>query len=341
MFYYCAQDQAWVFTIRAVAQDDRPESECKYGWLMQSPLTKEFNLEDVGPDGWKIWTEYVKDADFSFSCNQCFRDSDCGGRGKCNKETKICACNTNRTGSHCQTETSFCPFVENTVYGDSAIDYKAYDPLELVKRDGSAVLLSHRPAFVAESDENKSELTFFSGTRWFYSLWDTSYLKLILDHSPTSEDLRSNDSSNVNAFHGFWYFNVSFDLLQYSDPTDSDSPLGITWNVLNDNATFGEGLPSTQDYLCHGTCEDESCGFNGRCDENKNKCLCDGGAGGVNCEFNMADEYVAPLVLFYYQNFNESWFNRSVYDYDVKYWGNWSNKELYTKLVAVLATAGD
>jgi hypothetical protein len=334
MFYYCEQDQAWVFTIRAIAQADRPESECKHGWLMQSPLTKEFNLEDVGPDGWKIWTEYGKYADLSFSCNQCFRDSDCGGRGKCNKETKICACKTNRTGSHCQTETPFCPFVKKIVYGDSAIEYREYDWSELVKkRDGSAVLMSNRPAFFSLSHL----LIFYSGTRWFYSFWDTTYLQLILDQSPTS------DSSNVNAFHGYWYFNVTSKLYEYSDPTDSDSPAGTTWNEVNANGAIGESapygvaFPSKQEYLCYGNCKDESCGFNGRCDESKNTCLCDFGAGGVYCEFIIHDKYVTPLVLLYYQNFNESWFNRSEYGYDVKYWSNWSNKELY-KIVALLAS---
>jgi hypothetical protein len=349
MFYYCEQDQAWVFTIRAIAQADRPESECKYGWLMQSPLTKAFNLEDVGPDGWKLWTESVKYADLSLSCNQCYRDSDCGGRGKCNKETRECECSTNRAGSHCQTETPFCPFVENTLYGDSAIDYEEYSAFELVKRDGSAILLSNRPAFFSEKvDNTTSSLVFFSGTRWFYSLWNTTYLKRILDDSPTIEDVRSsNSSSDVNAFHGYWYFNVKIDLYEYSDPTDSDSPVGIAWNALNKNAAIGESapygvaFPSKQDYLCYGTCEVESCGFNGRCDESKNNCLCDGGAGGTYCEFNMNDKYVAPLVLLYYQYFNESWFNRSEYDYDEKYWGNWSNKELYTQIEDVVFETSD
>jgi hypothetical protein len=345
MFYYCEQDQAWVFTIRAIGRDDRPDSECNYGWLMQSPLTKAFNLEDVGPDGWKIWTDSVKDADLSLSCNQCFRDSDCGGRGKCNKETRKCACKPNRAGSHCQTETPFCPFVQYTVYGDSAIDYKKFGSYELVKnRDGSAVLLSNRPAFSFEDDKNRSALIFYSGTRWFYSGWDTTYLKLILDHSPTIEDIRSNNSSDVIAFHGYWYFNVTLELFDYSDPTDSNSPAGIAWNEVNVNGAIGESapygvaFPSKQDFLCYGNCKNESCGSSGGCGVDKNFCMCNEevGAGGIYCEFNMDDKYVTPLVLFYYENFMEAWFNRSEYDYDAKYWSNWNNTELYTKLVANL-----
>jgi hypothetical protein len=339
MFYYCEQDQAWVFTIRAVAQADRPKSNCMHGWLMQSPLTKALNLEDVGPEGWQIWTESAKKVDLAFTCNQCFRDSDCGGRGTCDTETRECGCDDNHTGSRCQAEVPFCPFVENVVYGESALEYGRALKFKLEKKNDSAVLLYNRPTFSAEVEPNTG-LLFYSGTRWFYSSWNTTFLNSILEHSPTVKDRRSDD---INSFHGYWHFDVTASLFEMSDPTDSDSPVGIKWNLLNDNAAIGESapygvaFPFKQDYLCYGNCEDE-CGFSGGCDEEKNFCICNKevGAGGTYCEFNMDDNYVTPLVLWYYQIFNESSFNRSAYNYDRYYWGDLDDDELYTKLVAVL-----
>jgi hypothetical protein len=338
MFYYCEQDQAWVFTIRAVAQADRPKSDCLYGWLMQSPLTKAFNLEDVGPEGWQIWTESPKKVGLAFTCNQCLRDSDCGGRGICDTETRECGCYDNHTGSRCQTEVPFCPFVENVVYGESALEYKRLRTFKLETRNDSAVLLYNRPTFSDEVDSYTS-LLFYSGTRWFYSVWDTTFLNSILEHSPTVKDRRSDD---INSFHGYWHFNVTARLFEKSDPTDSDSPVGIKWNLLNDNAAIGESapygvaFPFKQDYLCYGNCKDESCGLNGGCDEDKNLCICkeEVGAGGNYCEFNMNDSYVLPLVYYFVQNANQTWFNRSDYEYVTKYWSHWpTDAQLYKQLL--------
>jgi hypothetical protein len=212
MFYYCEQDQAWVFTIRAVAAADRPKSECKHGWLMQSPITKAFNLEDVGPDGWKVWTESLKTADLAFTCNKCFRDSDCGGVGTCSDGLCKCDDPTKHIGSRCQTEIPFCSSVESVVYGESALDFERFAPYELVKRDESAVLLYDRPAFWKEkADNTTTELIFYSGTRWFYSIWDTFYLQMVLEHSPTIKD-SSSSGGDAMAFHGYWHFNVTLGL---------------------------------------------------------------------------------------------------------------------------------
>lgn len=189
---------------------------------MQSPITKAFNLEDAGPDGWKVWTESLKTADLAFTCNKCFRDSDCGGVGTCSVGHCKCDDPTKHMGSRCQTEIPFCSSVENVVYGESAIDYERFPPYELVKRDESAVLLYNRPAFLRKYTDNITELIFYSGTRWFYSNWDTFYLEMVLEHSPTIKDSSGGGGGDVMAFHGYWYFNVTLDIIEVSDPTDSD-----------------------------------------------------------------------------------------------------------------------
>jgi hypothetical protein len=339
MFYHCKQDQAWVFTIRAVAAADRPKSECKHGWLMQSPITKAFNLEDVGPDDWKVWTESLKTADLAFTCNECFRDSDCGGVGTCTDRQCKCDDPTKHIGSRCQTEIPFCSSVEKVVYGENAIAYEKFAPFELVKRDESAILLYNRPAFSRQSEVNGVSVTrliFYSGTRWFDSIWFTSILEMVLEHSSTKKDSsNSSGGGDTMAFHGYWYFDVTQGLFEVSDPTDSDTPAGIRWNKVNDNyaigeaAPYGVAFPIKQDYVCYGKCEEDTCGDKGQCDEEKNFCVCDGVNGGNYCEFGLGDSYVIPLTRQFYLFFNEPWFNRSDYAYAEAYWADFTDAKLY------------
>jgi hypothetical protein len=73
-FFYC--QGAWLFTVEILElafnrTDDEKERVCGQ-WLLQSPETEAFTLEEVSTDGWKIWTGELEEAeDFSFSCDDC------------------------------------------------------------------------------------------------------------------------------------------------------------------------------------------------------------------------------------------------------------------------------
>ena len=68
-----------MFTIRALDKFDFPKSKCTEGWLMKSQRTEALKLEDVGNDGWQVWTGSSTAAELGMICNQCYIDSDCGG----------------------------------------------------------------------------------------------------------------------------------------------------------------------------------------------------------------------------------------------------------------------
>jgi hypothetical protein len=130
--------------------------------------------------------------------------------------------------------------------------------------------------------------------------------------------------------------------LALSDPTDGASPLGVSWNVINDFASIGESapygvsFPVQQGYVCYGKCEDALCGRFGSCDAQSNFCACRNGIGGNYCEFSMQHLYVYHLVDYYWDHLNESWFDRKAFEYDKIYWGHWTDDELYEQLAVAL-----
>jgi hypothetical protein len=115
MFYYCDAEKSWVFTIKVFAQSENIKEgddtvvpketidRCKDGgWLMRSPITEAFLLDQVPTDSWSIWTGTLNVAsDFSITCAECDSDIDCGLRnGKCNSGT--CTCEEGRyRGNFC------------------------------------------------------------------------------------------------------------------------------------------------------------------------------------------------------------------------------------------------
>ena len=61
LFYYCKYERAWVFTVQAFTktgilkdrqkEDDKEETGCRYGWLMKSPITESYGLDESGKIG--------------------------------------------------------------------------------------------------------------------------------------------------------------------------------------------------------------------------------------------------------------------------------------------------
>jgi hypothetical protein len=103
LFYYCESIRSWVFTIPALESIiPKQEGNCPYGWLMQSPMTEAYKLEDVPASNWNIivGSGTVEIAEgFSLNCGECGRDSDCSLNGKCNHGS--CECFDGWQGRKC------------------------------------------------------------------------------------------------------------------------------------------------------------------------------------------------------------------------------------------------
>ena len=105
MFYYCEEITAWVFTIQALGSALKEIDKCKWGWLMMSAETKEFNLDDV-PSNWRVWTGVIQDTHLSVTEDRCKFDSDCSLNGVC--DNGHCRCEPGWSGKKCNVETPFC-----------------------------------------------------------------------------------------------------------------------------------------------------------------------------------------------------------------------------------------
>jgi hypothetical protein len=124
-FYYCDAEKSWVFTIKAFAnqtavrentttvipQETIKRCENGGGWLMRSPITDAFLLDEVPTDSWSIWTGTLNVAsDFSITCAECGSNTDCGLgiNGKCKKKEGqkkgSCDCEEDYSGTFCNVE---------------------------------------------------------------------------------------------------------------------------------------------------------------------------------------------------------------------------------------------
>jgi hypothetical protein len=110
-FYYCVDEEAWVFAIEGVSKGIVDESDGGCNWLMKSLETKAHSLHEVSTDGWVVWTGILDvTRDFSIDCVECQgggdgasgqRDIGCTYHGQCMNEE--CSCDNGWMGLQCET----------------------------------------------------------------------------------------------------------------------------------------------------------------------------------------------------------------------------------------------
>ena len=113
-FYYCEAARSWVFTIpalRSVMDVDEEKVACgDDGWLMMSPMTEAYKLEDVDMTNWNIiaGTGVISTAkEFNLACGECSRDSDCSLNGSCQPDGQ-CLCYEGWQGRVCNLKAPAC-----------------------------------------------------------------------------------------------------------------------------------------------------------------------------------------------------------------------------------------
>jgi len=97
-FFYCDELESWVFSVDKIY--DVFNGDCFYSWMMKSPKTQAFTLEDVPASGWSIWTgKQTVSESFTHICQDCTQyptgadrvDADCNyDPGAVCKEDGLC-----------------------------------------------------------------------------------------------------------------------------------------------------------------------------------------------------------------------------------------------------------
>jgi hypothetical protein len=365
-FYYCEDGEAWVFTIPAMKKNipNATFESCKYGWLMQSPTTEAFSLEDAPLDNWSVWTGTVETTSLSVRCNECYRDSDCGlSNGKCNND-RVCECNDGWEGDHCEQELPFCETMMLTERGDSSLDFQYYSHLDRHDYfdDTEENKIHGRPLYhnydfsenSVDEDTEGVQVVFYSGSRWLVSVWERG------DFFDILEDFSNDLELTTDFIDAYWHMDQANDLYYFSDPDNSFSPAGVaSWNYLLGSRSgsislgasgasfqpFGAFSPVDARYECLDVDVEKNlfCGKNGAAneinDEPSPPCICENAYGGIHCEFAPFESYVYAQAMQFIDEYDETVDSTGEYvfnNYHQLFWAKYTNEELYQILKQIL-----
>jgi hypothetical protein len=277
-FYYCDPQKSWVFTVEAFKDANAIPIEtmngnCDHGWLLRSPITEAFKLEDVPTDGWRIWTgSFEVASDFSFTCAECDSNLDCGlNRGEC----KGGACHCNNKGNEGPFEGPFCnadPSCDSLInffnITETAADGVAYGSTNYAKMvnfaDDSALTAYDRPTYFSVMNEAEIEVILYTGRRWYDAYFSPAEAFLFLQPL---------------GFHAYWGDVVSGNVKFYSETTDSQLPTGVlkwygirTSRSAGNYGPFGASFDFHQIFECWSVdCNIKNvCGAANKCEPNAN-----------------------------------------------------------------------
>lgn len=322
-FKYCKEASAWIFTIDSFANafTRNTDGEDCPGWLLRSPTTTAYKLEDVPTAGWRIWTGDVQDGEvsvpsfLSISCDDCQASVDCNYHGTC-ASNSTCVCDQQFLGPNCEISPP-CASLEVEWLGASSYDYQLIGPFQLLQNDQglasagekvaseNILLVYNRPVYIwlynvttnPATIRNVNEASptdvwyalFYGGSRWLVT-WNLNTTAL--------QSLFFNRSYPV---HSFWDDVYSYDTSEFSEITDSGTPIGISaWNQVSLSGSTGDYGPFKASYpfqlafhciqnSCAGL-DNNYCGQYGYCQGGE--CVCNGCYGGYFCEFGWNEPYV-------------------------------------------------
>mmetsp|Transcript_37962 Transcript_37962/g.79512 ORF Transcript_37962/g.79512 Transcript_37962/m.79512 type:complete len:496 (+) Transcript_37962:298-1785(+) len=225
---------AWIFNhpgiVKKATQD---ESE---PWLLRSPDTEDFNLLNA-PSEWNIWFGVIDTTHVTYSCTECDSNTDCNLNGNCvNGE---CECHVETVeeggdgisylGPHCEVKLKDkC----GTIF-DGSLNL-TWSILRYTLPSGPEDVLFeeyNRPVYqlVSGADRKEDDIDWlvYTGSRWIYIGFN------LQERNITLPELLM----GVNNFHAFWSEAFSYDptmLNLISDPTTSDTPVGVDWFWVTD-----------------------------------------------------------------------------------------------------------
>jgi len=310
-FLYCKDLQAWAFTIEDVWPRGETNSTWKAceNWLLKSPETEVYALEEVPLQGWSIWTGITDTAqDFSLSCDECSSDIDCSLHGKCVERT--CVCSKKWLGQRCDSKIP----CNELVYTNNRCNGYDETPGFVLLRDknNKTMEVYGRPVFAKLDtssldynfdqdyyyldddfswneyvfDNNEANVVFYTGRRWYdgyFPAHNISVLRGIFNET----------------FHAHWDSVLEDNTQWFSEQTDSSTPIGLEWYELSetrsggDYGPFGRVKKVAASYHCKRVdCEISNvCGLYGECNKTEHTCNCKLGTFGHFCQFTSDDDY--------------------------------------------------
>lgn len=252
-FWYCEQEEAWVFTIEGIHKGKNgADDPCN--WLMKSPKTNEYIFRKVPRNGWSIWTGTIEiSTEFSFSCVECANSMECNYNGQCSEEK--CQCDPHWMGSTCKT-CAAC--TEYTMHDQSDNSMK----VTLSRLDGPDVNRSFetkpfnlysRPVYYRTQNINgtmvpdpRTQILFYDGCRFvFWEAMNTRSEESIQDLEILKQYLSN--------FHSLWDLNNGNLPMFVSEVTMQTTPFNLTWTNVEtgeENVHFEFECPEADKKSC-------------------------------------------------------------------------------------------
>lgn len=286
-FFYCEEEQAWVFAIGNVTKSKERDDGCN--WLLRSLKTKKYDLAEVPSFGWKIWTGRVQDVQFlQMQPGDCSTVSDCNYHGTCLSDGS-CECDPGWLGKSCRFEEALCE--EITFYIE---DSPIQNFTVLRDENGQVMTAYERPMYYGRStNDERLIVIIFTGRRWFVTVWDESELA-------TVKDLRS--TLSVPFFHAFWSQIYERNTVVFSQPTYAIMPVSadVRWDILGatrsrgDFGVFGfwKSVAFASMHCAKVDCSIPlACGVNGVCQNST--CVCQNNTTGHFCQYPFSPQISA------------------------------------------------
>jgi hypothetical protein len=220
---YCKEERAWVFMHELIRKDAHTlDSSCP--WLLRSPETYSFDLLAVSGD-WSIWTGVISDgASFRTKCNGCNSYADCNFHGACVDGRCVCDISESdgyplHTGKHCELPRPCARLVGNEggrweiLMIDNYSPWRAYGRGVYGYDSGSNLTLS----------EDESLVLVYTGSRWFFSLFEDGELKS-----------REDRLLYVREVHAFWDRLYKYNTKAVSNPTSKSDPIAVDFFTIEE-----------------------------------------------------------------------------------------------------------
>ena len=220
---YCKEERAWVFMHERIHKNANTlDSSCP--WLLRSPETNSFDLLEVSGD-WSIWTGVISEsASFRTTCNGCESYADCNFHGACVDGRCVCATIESDglplyTGTHCELSWPCAGLVGNEGgrWSISMIDehspWRAYGRGVYNYDSGSNLTLF----------EDDSMILVYTGSRWFFSVFEDGKLKSREDMLGYSKEV-----------HAFWDRLYKYNTKAVSNPTTKSDPIAVDFFIIEE-----------------------------------------------------------------------------------------------------------
>lgn len=241
---YCREEMSWVFTIPGVTKSGGSNGGCN--WLLKSPRTSAFTLDDVPESDWMVWTGIIHKSSVDIKCLECNHKKSgskddqglalgCNYHGSCTREN-TCDCNFPFMGAQCDV-CAACQILDLINYEDDVAGEYLNDILEggkMIRLDvipyQQPLEIYNRPVYYHGQNFGSEQwltaqdlvVTLYLGSAW--AVWNiTSYVDVVADGKVEMIEF-------FQSFHSTWDFTQEDALPWYiSTPTDSDSPRGLQW----------------------------------------------------------------------------------------------------------------